>query len=108
MAEIAKILLDAGLFVVAAFISPLESDREMVKQIVGSEFYLEVFVDTSLDVCENRDVKGLYKKARANEIKDFTEVNSPNEKPNKPKIHLITNGEDLQAMTNIVFNKCFP
>jgi len=84
VAEISKLMLDAGLYVIAAFISPKESDRLMVKQIVGAENYFEIFVDTPLEVCVKRDSKGLYKKARANEIKNFTGVQMTYEAPQKP------------------------
>jgi adenylylsulfate kinase len=79
--EVSKLLLDAGVIVLSAFISPFQSDREQVKRIVGEENYIEVFVDTPLEVCEQRDVKGLYKKARAGEVKNFTGIDSPYEAP---------------------------
>lgn len=79
--EVSKLLLDAGVIVLSAFISPFKSDREQVKRIVGEENYIEVFVDTPLEVCEQRDVKGLYKKARAGEVKNFTGIDSPYEAP---------------------------
>jgi adenylyl-sulfate kinase len=79
--EVSKLLLDAGVIVLSAFISPFNSDREQVKQIVGASNYIEVFVDAPLEVCEQRDVKGLYKKARAGEVKNFTGIDSPYEAP---------------------------
>jgi adenylylsulfate kinase len=79
--EVSKLLLDAGIVVLSAFISPFVADREQVKKIVGPEHYIEVFVDAPLEVCEQRDVKGLYKKARAGEVKNFTGIDSPYEAP---------------------------
>ncbi len=84
--EVSKLLLDAGVVVLSAFISPFNADREQVKEIVGIENYIEVFVDTPIEVCEQRDVKGLYKKARAGEIKNFTGIDSPYEKPINPHV----------------------
>jgi len=86
--EIAKLFVDSGLIVLTAFISPFKSDRELVKGLVEETDFIEVFIDTPLEVCESRDPKGLYKKARAGEIKDFTGIDSPYEAPIKPTIHI--------------------
>jgi adenylyl-sulfate kinase len=94
--EVSKLMVDAGLVVLSAFISPFEADREQVKNIVGSENYIEVFVDTPLEVCEQRDVKGLYKKARAGEVKNFTGIDSPYEQPRNPDIAIKTNELTLE------------
>jgi len=88
--EVSKLLLDAGIIVLSAFISPFKADREQVKNIVGNENYIEVFVDAPLEVCEQRDVKGLYKKARAGEVKNFTGIDSPYEAPVAADIHIPT------------------
>lgn len=85
-----KLMVDAGLVVLSAFISPFEADRQQVKNIVGDENYFEVFVDTPLEICEQRDVKGLYKKARAGEVKNFTGIDSPYERPTSPNIRIET------------------
>lgn len=90
IAEIGKLFVDAGMVTIAAFVSPLISDREKVKQIVGEDDIIEVFVDTSLEECERRDVKGLYKKARAGEIKNFTGIDALYEAPENPEIHIQT------------------
>lgn len=82
--EVSKLMVDAGLIVLSAFISPFKADRDQVRKIVGPENYIEVFVDTPLDVCEQRDVKGLYKRARAGEVKNFTGISSPYEVPENP------------------------
>ncbi len=89
-AEVAKLFVDAGVVVLAAFISPYVKTREEIKEIVGTENYVEVFVNTTLEVCEERDVKGLYKKARAGEIKDFTGISSAYEVPVNPTIEIKT------------------
>lgn len=89
-AEVAKLFVDAGVVVIAAFISPYIKTREDIKDIVGAENYLEVFVNTSLEVCEERDVKGLYKKARTGEIKNFTGISSAYEAPVNPTIEIKT------------------
>ncbi len=89
-AEVAKLFMDAGIVVLCAFVSPLEKDREMVKSIIGSDFYVEIFVNTSLEECERRDVKGLYKKARRGDIEDFTGISAPYQIPQKPRIEIET------------------
>lgn len=88
--ETSKLFLDAGLIVLSAFISPFQADRAMVRGLVKDEDFLEVFVSTPLSVCENRDPKGLYKKARSGEIKDFTGIDSPYEAPESPEISVDT------------------
>lgn len=88
--EVSKLFLDAGVIVLSAFISPFRADREQVKTIVGGENYIEVFVDAPIEVCEQRDVKGLYKKARAGEVKNFTGIDSPYESPEAPDVHIPT------------------
>jgi adenylylsulfate kinase len=104
--EVSKLMLDAGLIVLSAFISPFKADREQVKKIVGEENYIEVFVDAPLEVCEQRDVKGLYKKARAGEVKNFTGIDSPYEIPENPDITVRTGEksveESLSALLKIV------
>ena len=95
--EVAKLLMDAGLIVLSSFVSPLKADRERIKQLVGSENFIEVFLDCPLEICEQRDVKGLYKKAREGKIKNFTGIDSPFEEPQKPDVHLKTNDEDASV-----------
>ncbi len=94
--EVANLMTDAGLIVLTAFVSPFKSDRAKVRNTVGSGSFIEVFVDCPLEVCEARDVKGLYKKARAGEIPDFTGITSPFEAPDSPDIHLCTDSESLE------------
>ncbi|MFH1602892.1 MAG: adenylyl-sulfate kinase, partial [Pseudomonadota bacterium] len=88
IAEVAKLMMDAGLIVLAAFISPFRSEREMARELIGPDNFVEVYVNTPLEVCEQRDVKGLYKKARMGLIPNFTGVNSPYEIPSHPDIEL--------------------
>jgi adenylylsulfate kinase len=88
--EVSKLMLDAGIVVLSAFISPFEADRQQVRSIVGAGNYLEVFVNTPIEVCEQRDVKGLYKKARAGEVKNFTGIDSPYEEPKHPDVAILT------------------
>jgi len=96
-AEVAGLFIDAGVVVIAAFISPYIKMREEIKGIVGADNYIEVYVNTSLEVCEERDVKGLYKKARAGEIKNFTGISSPFEAPVNPTIEIKTPLDSPQA-----------
>lgn len=104
--EVSKLLLDAGIVVLSAFISPFKADRDQVREIVGSENYIEVFVDTPIEVCEQRDVKGLYKKARAGEVKNFTGIDSPYERPVTPDItiptHQMSVDESLTLLLQLV------
>lgn len=103
ISEVCKLFLDAGVVLLSAFISPFQADREQVKSIVGAENYIEVFVDAPLEVCEQRDVKGLYKKARAGEVKNFTGISSPYEKPLHPDVVIATDKLSVeQAMEVLV------
>jgi adenylylsulfate kinase len=88
--EVAKLLNDAGVIVLTAFISPYRSDRNRVRELLPAGQFLEVFVDCPLEVCERRDVKGLYRKARAGEIPEFTGVSAPYEPPLDPELRLDT------------------
>jgi len=106
--EVSKLFLDAGIIVLSAFISPFRVDRERVRNIVGAENYIEVFVDAPLDVCEARDVKGLYRKARAGEIKNFTGIDSPYEVPENPAIVLRTNELPVAASLDLLWGVVFP
>src|SRR5690606_28320096 len=82
--EVSRLMLDAGLIVIAAFIAPFQSDRDMVKKMVGEQFYFEVYMDCPLEICESRDPKGLYSKARKGLIPNFTGIDSPYEVPSTP------------------------
>ncbi len=91
--EVAKLFIDSGTIVLAAFVSPYRNDRDMVRSLVGPSEFVEVYVDCSIETCEQRDPKGLYKKARAGEINHFTGISDPYEKPLKPE--LIVNSDLL-------------
>lgn len=90
--EVARLFADAGALVISAFISPYRKDRERVRALMGEGEFVEVFVDTPLEICEARDPKGLYKKARAGEISNFTGLDAPYEAPDNPEVHLKTEG----------------
>ncbi|EOC1298508.1 adenylyl-sulfate kinase [Cronobacter dublinensis] len=96
--EVAKLMVDAGLVVLTAFISPHRAERQMVREQLGAGRFIEVFVDTPLEVCEARDPKGLYKKARAGELRNFTGIDAVYEAPQAPEIHL----DGQQLVTNLI------
>ncbi len=106
--EVSKLFLDSGLIVLSAFISPFEEDRNQVRTIVGSENFLEVFVDCPLAVCEERDIKGLYKKARAGEVKNFTGITSPYERPLHPDITISTHLQDVDESQSTLIEFIVP
>lgn len=93
--EVAKLFRDAGVINLAAFISPYRRDREMARALSEAGDFIEVYVDASLDICEQRDPKGLYKKARAGTIANFTGISAPYEPPEQPEIHLHTDAHSL-------------
>ncbi|MGL4779331.1 MAG: adenylyl-sulfate kinase [Bacteroidales bacterium] len=96
IAEVSKLFVDTGVVTLAAFISPTNDIRKLATDIIGSDDFIEVFVDTPLSVCEERDVKGLYKKARAGEIKEFTGISSPFEAPENPDLNIDTSAQSLE------------
>ena len=96
IAEMAKLFVDAGLIVMSAFISPFKAEREMAKSLFNEGEFIEVYMDTPLKVCEARDPKGLYKKARAGEIKNFTGIDSEYEIPSNPHITIDTGGMGVE------------
>ena len=103
ISEVSRLMLDAGLIVITAFISPFEEERELAKSLVKDENYFLVHVDCSVEKCEERDVKGLYKKARAGEIKNFTGIDSPYEIPNDPNLIVNTENESLNESVEKVY-----
>jgi len=105
VAEVAALMVDSGLIVLAAFISPFKTERELARSLVGKNEFIEVFMDTSLEIAENRDPKGLYKKVRAGKISNFTGIDSPYEAPEKPEIHLVANSSSIEEMANQVVKK---
>ncbi|KJY84149.1 adenylylsulfate kinase [Vibrio galatheae] len=102
--EVAKLFVDSGTIVLTAFISPFIADRAQVRVLLSDEQFLEVFIDTPLDVCEQRDPKGLYKKARAGEIKHFTGIDSEYEAPSNAEIHVQTAGVSIEACAQQIIN----
>jgi adenylylsulfate kinase len=93
-------MVDAGLIVVAAFISPYEEDRDTIRKKLGKNRFVEIFVDCPIEICEQRDVKGLYKRARNSEIKDFTGIDSRYEVPKNPDLVLKTGKEEISVSLN--------
>ena len=89
--EVAKLFIDGGIITLTAFISPFKSDRKLVRELFEQGEFLEVFIDSSLEICEDRDPKGMYAKARSGEIKNFTGISSPYESPENAEIHIINN-----------------
>jgi adenylylsulfate kinase len=106
--EVSKLLLDSGIVVLSAFISPFKADRSQVRDIVGATNYIEIFVDTPLEVCEQRDVKGLYKKARAGEIKNFTGIDSPYERPDHADVTIPTHQMGIDDSLTLLLNYIRP
>lgn len=102
IAEISNLMLDAGVMTLAAFVSPYIKDREEVKQIVGADNFIEIYVNTSLEECERRDVKGLYKKARAGEIKNMTGISAPYEAPIKPELEVVNDGQSTEESVKTI------
>lgn len=102
--EVSKLFLDAGIITLTAFISPFKSDRNLVRKLFNEGDFLEVFIDSSLEVCEKRDPKGMYEKARKGEIKNFTGISSPYESPENPEIHVINNNISLDEAANQIIN----
>jgi bifunctional enzyme CysN/CysC len=102
VAEVAHLMVDAGLIVLVSVISPYQSERRSARELFDAGEFLEVFVDTTLAECEARDPKGLYQKARAGEIRNFTGIDSPYEKPEAPDIHLVTAGQRAEELAEQV------
>lgn len=105
IAEVAKLFSDSGILTITSFISPFSNERELCKQIIGEDNFIEVFIDADLETCENRDVKGLYKKARAGDIPMFTGIDSPYEKPSNPDIILETGTFTLEQCVDKLIQK---
>ena len=102
--EVGKLFVDAGLIVLSAFISPFRSDRQMVRSLFPVGEFIEVHISTSLDVCEQRDPKGLYKKARAGEIKNFTGIDSDYEAPESPELFIDAGVLSVELAAKEIFN----
>jgi adenylylsulfate kinase len=105
--EVAKLMCDAGIIVIAAFVSPFIHERAMLRNIIG-DLYNEVFVDTPLEICEERDIKGLYKKARRGEIANFTGIGSPYEPPLTAEIRVETKNLSISQSVSLVLENILP
>lgn len=108
IAEVSKLFIDTGVITIAAFISPNNELREMASSIIGKENFLEIYVNTPIEECERRDVKGLYAKARKGEIKDFTGVSAPFEAPEHPALSLDTSVLSLEESVNRLLGLILP
>jgi adenylylsulfate kinase len=100
--EVSKLFTDAGILVLTAFISPYREDRNKARSVIGNTDFLEIYVKADLEVCESRDPKGLYKKARAGEIKGFTGIDAPYEAPNSPELVIETDKHNIMECAQIV------
>ena len=104
VAEVSKLMVDAGLITLVSFISPFKSERQMAKDLLSSDEFFEIFVNTTLEECEKRDPKGLYKKARAGELKNFTGIDSLYEEPENPDLILDTTSSNAEELTDQIIN----
>ncbi|WP_376870419.1 sulfate adenylyltransferase subunit CysN [Albirhodobacter sp. R86504] len=106
--EVAKLMTDSGLIVITAFISPFRSERDMVRSMMQPGEFIEVFVDTPLEVAEQRDVKGLYAKARSGQLKNFTGIDSPYEHPDAPEVHIDTTQMTAEEAADLIVARLIP
>lgn len=102
--EMVRLFTEAGVIALTAFISPFRKDREFVRQLVTAQDFIEIYCQCALEICESRDVKGLYRKARAGEIPEFTGISSPYEEPHNPDLTVDTGNTSLEACTDRVFD----
>lgn len=105
ISEVANLFADAGIITITAFISPYRKFRNFCRELVGEDRFIEIYAKASIKTCENRDTKGLYKKARAGVIKDFTGINAPYEEPEKPELVVDTDKETVEESTEKVLKK---
>ena len=105
VAEITKLFVETGHIVITAFISPFKENRIQAKKIISENDFLEVYIDSTLETCEHRDVKGLYKKARLGEVRDFSGISSPFEKPDNANIHINTNKSSIAESVELLFKQ---
>ncbi len=108
IAEIGRLFVDSGIITISAFISPTEEVRELAREIIGKDDFMEVYVSTPIEECERRDVKGLYKKARAGVITEFTGVSQPFEAPSHPAISIDTTNLDVEQCVEMMLEKLLP
>ncbi len=108
IAEIAKLYCFSGIITINSFISPTREIRDFAKSIIGDKNFIEIFINTSLEICEARDVKGLYKKARKGEIKGFTGIDSPYEPPTSPNLEIKTENQSIQESVDTILEYILP
>jgi adenylylsulfate kinase len=108
ISEVSKLFVDAGIVVITAFISPYKADRDMIRDILDEKEFIEIFVKCPLEICEQRDVKGLYKKARNGEVRNFTGINSIYEEPIKPDLVIETHSMQIEECVKQIYNYVFP
>lgn len=108
IAEVSKLFLNCGVVTINCFVSPTNEIRQQAKDIIGENDFLEVFINTPIEICEQRDVKGLYKKARAGEIRDFTGINAPFEAPINPFLDVKTQDKTVEQSVNEILSKVLP
>jgi bifunctional enzyme CysN/CysC len=106
--EVAKLLTDAGLIVITAFISPFRAERDMVRKMMAAGEFIEIHIDTPLATAESRDVKGLYKQARAGKLKNFTGIDSPYEAPENPEIRVDTTQLSAEEAADLIVSRLIP
>ena len=108
IAEVAHLMVDAGLIVLVSVISPYRSERRSARELFAEEEFMEVFVDTPLEECERRDAKGLYQKARAGLIRNFTGIDAPYERPESPDVHLRSSGQHAERLAQQLTEQLLP
>lgn len=108
IAEVSKLFLNCGIITINCFVSPTTKMRQIAKKIIGKENYYEIFINADLETCEKRDVKGLYKKARNGEIKNFTGIDSEYEKPNNPSLEINTSQLSIEESIEIILKNVLP
>jgi len=104
ISEVSKLMLESGLIVMTAFISPIKKDRNEAKKLISSDDFIEIYCKASLEACESRDVKGFYKRARAGEIKNYTGIDSPYEVPENPGLIIDTDNQSLEDSVSAILN----
>lgn len=108
IAEVSKLYINSGIICINSFISPTRATRKMAQEIIGQDNYFEVFINTSLETCEKRDVKGLYKKARKGEIKNFTGLDAPYEAPENPNLEIRTEDHSIEQSVQQIYESILP
>jgi len=108
IAEVSKLYINSGIITINSFVSPTIAIRQLAKEIIGEEDFIEVFINTPLEICEARDVKGLYKKARKGEIKGFTGIDSPYEAPPAPSLEVPTHNKSIEESAGMIYDYLLP